>query len=255
MSAKATGSASPATTSSFSTNSAPSSCAGTRVAAGKTRSTDPAKKHAVPGDGRRGHSAAQDGNRGNQAVSRSLCLLGIAAAAIASPVLAQQPQVVDAGAAADVVTLTTKIEAVDLASRVVAVRGPLGRTVALKVDDRVKNLPQVKAGDEIVLKYVEAVAVALVKAGGGRGRTVTTPPPVSAPAGAKPGGARARQTKIVARIEKVGAQGVLLLEGPNSRYAEVKVRDPAVLKDLKVGDDVEVTFVEALVVDVATPGK
>ena len=46
--------------------------------------------------------------------------------------------------------MTAKIEAVDVANRVVTVKGPLGRTVSLKVDDRVKNLAQVKVGDEIV---------------------------------------------------------------------------------------------------------
>jgi Cu/Ag efflux protein CusF len=187
----------------------------------------------------------------------SLRLLAIATAtaAVSSAALAQPPQVVDAGAAADVVTLAARVEAVDLASRVVTVRGPLGRPVALKVDDRVRNLPRVKVGDDIVLKYVEAAAVAVAKRGDGRGSTVTTVPPVAAPTGVKPGGAVARQTKIVARIETISAQGVVLLEGPNSRYAEVKVRDPAVLEELKAGDDVQITYVEALVIDVVSPGK
>ena len=84
---------------------------------------------------------------------------------------------------------------------------------------------------------------------------MTTAPPVTAPAGAKPGAAAAQQTRIVARIDKVDPQGVVLLEGPNSRYVEVKVKDPDVLKQVKVGDDVEVTYTEAVVVDVVTPKK
>jgi Cu/Ag efflux protein CusF len=188
-------------------------------------------------------------------MKRIIRILAIAAAAIALPGFAQQPKVVDAKGAVDVTTITAKIEAVDLASRVVMVKGPLGRTVALKVDDRVKNLAQVKAGDEIVLKYMEAVSVALVRGGGGRSQTVTTAPPVTAPAGAKPGAAVAQQTKIVARVDKVDPKGVVLLEGPNSRYVEVKVKDPNVLKEIKAGDDVEVTYTEAVVVDVVTPKK
>ena len=188
-------------------------------------------------------------------MKRAIRILALAAAAVALPALAQQPQVVDARAAADVTTITAKIEAIDLANRVVTVTGPLGRTVALKVDDRVRNLAQVKAGDEIVLKYIEAVSVALVRGGAGRSQTVTTAPPVTNPAGAKPGAAVARQTKIVARIEKVGAHGVVLLEGPNARYVEVKVKDPNVLKELKAGENVEITYTEALVVDVVTPKK
>ena len=188
-------------------------------------------------------------------MNRSIRLLAVVVAAIALPALAQQPKVVDAKGAADITTITAKIEAVDVANRVVTVKGPLGRTVSLKVDDRVKNLAQVKVGDEIVVKYLEAVSVALVKSGGGRSQSVTTAPPVTAPAGAKPGAAAAQQTRIVARIDKIDPQGVVLLEGPNSRYVEVKVKDPNVLKQVKVGDDVEVTYTEAVVIDVVTPKK
>jgi hypothetical protein len=187
-------------------------------------------------------------------LNRTICVLAFAAVAVALPALAQQPQVIDAKSAADVKTITAKIEAIDLANRVVTVKGPLGRVVAIKVDDRVKNLAQVKAGDEIVLKYTEAVSVALVKSGGGRSQTTTTAP-VTAPAGAKPGAAVAQQTRIVARIEKIDPSGVVLLEGPNSRYAEVKVKDPNVLKGIKAGDDVEITYTEAIVVDVVAPKK
>ncbi len=186
---------------------------------------------------------------------QTLRMLALACAAAALPALAQQPQVVDSRSAGDVTTITAKIEAIDLASRVVTVKGPLGRTVALKVDDRVKNLPQVKVGDEIVLKYAEAVSVTLVRGGPGRSQTVTTAAPVTAPAGAKPGAAAARQTRIVARIEQISPKGVVLLEGPNARYVEVRVKDPKVINEIKVGDDVEITYIEALVVDVVTPKK
>jgi hypothetical protein len=176
--------------------------------------------------------------------------------ALAVPAAAQNAPALAARGAADVTTLTARIEAIDYASRVVAIRGPLGRTIAIKVDDRVKNLGKVKAGDEIVLTYAEALAIALIPAGAGRSETVTTPAPVTAPAGAGPGVAAAQQTRIVARIEQVdAARQVVLLEGPNARYAEVKVRDPVVFRELRVGDNVRVTFTEAVVIDVVTPKK
>jgi hypothetical protein len=182
--------------------------------------------------------------------------LGVALPAAAQQAQPAQPRVVDAAAAGDVVTLTAKIDAVDQAKRTVTVTGPLGRTVTLKVDEKVKNFAQVKAGDEIVLKYAEAISVALVKGGGGRSETVTTTGPVTAAPGAKPGAAMAQQTKIVAKVERVDdKRQVVLLEGPKGGYAEVKVKDPAVFKNVKVGDDVEVTYTEAVVIDVVTPKK
>jgi len=186
-------------------------------------------------------------------IFRFAVICGLAAAAQAS---AQNASVIAAGAAADVSTLTARVEAIDYASRVVAVKGPLGRTVALKVDDRVRNFGKVKAGDEIVLKYTEAVTIALAATGAGRSETVTAPAPVAAPAGAKPGMAAAQQTKITARIEQVdAARQVVLLEGPNARYAEVKVKDPGLFRELKAGDSVNITYTEAVVVEVVTPKK
>lgn len=189
-------------------------------------------------------------------MKRSVGPLVFAAALAAMPVVAQQPQVAGAKTAAEVTTITAKVEAIDLANRTVTVKGPLGRTVALKVDDRVKNLAQVKAGDEIVLKYFEAVSVALVKGGGAPGATAATTAPVTAPAGAKPGAAMAQQTKITARVDKVEpARQLVLLEGPGGRYAEVKVKDAGVFKTIKAGDNVDVTYTEAVVVEVVTPKK
>jgi hypothetical protein len=177
-------------------------------------------------------------------------------AAVALNAAAQTAPVAAAFGAADVTTLTAKIEAIDYASRVVAIKGPLGRTVALKVDDRVKNFGKIKAGDEIVLKYTEALTVTLTRAGAPRSATVTTAAPVAAPSGSKPGVAMAQQTKVVARIEQVDARRqVVLLEWPNARYAEVKVKDAGLFGALKVGESVEITFTEAVVVDVVTPKK
>jgi hypothetical protein len=194
---------------------------------------------------------------------KAIPAIAVAAAVFALPAFAQQaqpqapspPQVVDAKGAAEVTTLTAKIEAIDLANRVVTLKGPMGKTVALKVDDKVKNLAQVKVGDEIVLKYFEAVSVALVKnAPGGRSATTTTTGPVTTPAGGKPGAAMTQQTKIVAKVDSVDAKRqVVLLEGPGGRYAEVKVKDAKLFRDIKAGDDVDVTFTEAVVVDVVTP--
>jgi hypothetical protein len=61
--------------------------------------------------------------------------------------------------AVDTVELTAKVEAVDHKARTVTLRGPQGNTVDLKVDKRVKKFDHVKAGDEVVVRHTEAVAV------------------------------------------------------------------------------------------------
>ena len=155
-----------------------------------------------------------------------------------------------------VVTVTAKIIAIDQATRMVTLQGPSGRKVTMKVGDQVKNLAQVKAGDELVVKYAEAVSIALEKSDAGRSQTTTTTGPVTAPAGARPGIAEATQTVVVAAVQSVDAgKNMVVLEGPNGNYVEVKVQNPAVLKDVKAGDKVKATYTEAMVVEVVPAKK
>ncbi len=172
----------------------------------------------------------------------------------AMPPAAQAPKIVDAAGGSDDTTLTAKIEAVDHENRTVTLKGPMGRTETLKVDPMVKNFAQVKAGDDIVIKYAEAVSVKLEKGAVARGASMATTGPVTAPPGSKPGLAAERQTVIVAKvIELDPKRQEVLLQGPNDGYAEVKVKDPAVFNNVKVGDHVQVTYTEAVVIDVVTP--
>jgi len=168
---------------------------------------------------------------------RIAAALFAAAAAAALPLAAQQPAQVE-----DSRTITAKIESVDLVNRTVTLKGKMGRIVTLKVDPGVKNFAQVKTGDEVVLKYAEALSVKLEKSGAVRS---------AAAPGAKPAVALEQQTVIVASVEGVDPQlQEVLLKGPLGRYTEVKVKDPAVFKAVRVGDKVQITYTEALVIDV-----
>jgi hypothetical protein len=181
-------------------------------------------------------------------------VLFLAAATLA---MAQPAKIMDGAAAAEVTTVKAKVDAVDVAKREVTLTGLLGRTVTLKVGEQVKNLAQVKPGDELVLKYAEALTLELRQGGeAGREKTSTTTPMVTAPPGAKPGAAQARQVTITANVERLdAARQVALLQGPGGRYVEVKVKDPAVFKTIKVGDKVDATYTEAVLIEVVAPAK
>jgi hypothetical protein len=59
--------------------------------------------------------------------------------------------------------VTAKVEAIDPQKRTVTLRGPQGNAVTLKVDEQVQKFDQVKAGDELVVRHTEAVAIAVQK--------------------------------------------------------------------------------------------
>jgi ribosomal 50S subunit-recycling heat shock protein len=69
-----------------------------------------------------------------------------------------------AGLMARTVELTGSVESIDPKKRTVDVKGPAGNVRTFHVDKAVKNLDQIKKGDQIVLRITEAVALSVVKA-------------------------------------------------------------------------------------------
>ena len=69
-----------------------------------------------------------------------------------------------AGLMTRTVELTGTVQSVDAKKRTVAVKGPEGNVRTFHVDKAVKNFAQVTAGDQIVLRITQAVALSVVKA-------------------------------------------------------------------------------------------
>jgi Cu/Ag efflux protein CusF len=61
------------------------------------------------------------------------------------------------------IELTGTVESIDMKKRTVAVKGPAGNVRTFKVGPEAKNLGQVKKGDQVVLRYTEAVALSVTK--------------------------------------------------------------------------------------------
>jgi hypothetical protein len=64
-----------------------------------------------------------------------------------------------AGLMADTVQITANVEAINYQKRTIALKGPLGRTQTYKLSDAVQNLQQIKKGDQVVLRFMEALAL------------------------------------------------------------------------------------------------
>jgi len=152
-----------------------------------------------------------------------------------------------------VVTLTGTVEAVDMANRVVTIKGSKGRVVDLKVGDQAKNLDQVKVGDKVVAKYYESVAYRLMKPGEAEGAKAE-----QAVAGAKPGeapaGVVAEQVTVTATVEEISPKKTFVtLKGPDGKMVHVKVMDPKNIEGLKAGDKVVITYTQALAIALDKP--
>jgi Cu/Ag efflux protein CusF len=154
-----------------------------------------------------------------------------------------------------VTTLTGTVEAVDLANRVVTIKGSKGRTVELKVGEQAKNLDQVKVGDKVVAKYYESIAFRMKKPGEAEG--VTTEQAVAtAKPGEVPAGVMANQVTVTATIVDISPKKTYVtLKGPEGKTVDVKVMDPKNIEGLKVGDQVVITYTQALAIALDKPKK
>jgi hypothetical protein len=194
-------------------------------------------------------SERHEANSRSGAMIRKVLLLSAALAL--SPALAQVTKDV-----AETVTITAKVTAVDPATRTVTIVGPRGRAVSLVAGDEIKNFAQIKVGDNVNLRYTEAVSVALEPGAAGTSETQTSSGPMTAAPGAKPAVGATNKTTIVANVQSVDAAAQsVVLEGPGGKYVEVKVKDPAVFKQVKVNDKVKITYTEAVLLNVETPTK
>jgi len=149
--------------------------------------------------------------------------------------------------------VTALVQAVDLKNRVVTLTGPEGNTFSVLVDEKVKNLPQVKVGDLLAVTYYESVAVDFQKGDGIRMATVIDDSQ-RAKAGQKPGAGAFTRVTVVSNIWAVNqAKGTVLVRGPYGHFAEVKLKDPSLLTGVKVGDQMKVTFTQAVAIGFAKP--
>ncbi|WP_298933990.1 hypothetical protein [uncultured Ramlibacter sp.] len=182
----------------------------------------------------------------------------IAAALFAAVAPATQAQTLTVGGAkaqgagaivADART-TAVVESIDQTTRKVKLRGADGSVYSFTASPDVKNLAQVKAGDQVTLSHTVAVALELKKNGGATRTKTETEGAVRAKPGEAPAAAAAREIRVIADVVSIDqAKKTVRLRGPE-RTVDLKVEDPKQLADIKVGDQVEAVFIEAVAIAV-----
>jgi hypothetical protein len=153
-------------------------------------------------------------------------------------------------AAAQKVTVKAKVEAIDLANREVTLKQEDGTTETVVVSEEVKNLPQLKVGDTVTMEYFESLTLALDKTEGAAAAVSEKAAEQRAEAGQLPGGVRAQQITVVAKVTAIDAkESTATLTGPKGRSVVLEVA-PETLAKVKVGDHVNAVYTEALAVKV-----
>jgi hypothetical protein len=155
---------------------------------------------------------------------------------------------------ADLTELTATVDSVDYHKRLVTLTGPRGNTVTVKAGPQVKNLDQVKVGDQLVIQHYESVALFVRKSGEPPAATEVAAVAL-APKGQEPGGVAVDTVELSATVEAIDyAKRTVTLKGPEGRTRTIKV-DPGVerFREIKAGDEVVVRHTEAPAISVGKP--
>ena len=189
-------------------------------------------------------------------MKRSLPVVFVAAMAVAlmgeAGAQGDSSTAMPSGRAERSVSASATVEAIDMNKRILTLRREDGTTVSVQVDERVKNLPQVRVGDRVRVNYREAVAFQVRPAGELAPSTSMKEGLVTAQPGEKPAGVGTREVTMIATIVGMNPdKPSVLLRTADGDVTEVRVRDPNNLKRVNLGDKVEVTYNTALAISVA----
>ena len=189
-------------------------------------------------------------------------LIGLSA--IVVPAAAQQPSAA-AGVAvekgpgvavgASVATVSAKVVAIDKDKRLVTLQGPLGNQFRVVAGKEVRNFDQIKAGDELVVTHVEALTLELKKGGDGIRERVESQGAARAPAGTKPGMAEVNRVSVVANVVGVNARTQTVTLRGVEYTVDLRVPDKNQFKAIKVGDQVQAVYTEAVAVSMERAAK
>jgi len=121
----------------------------------------------------------------------------------------------------------------------------------------ITNFAQIKKGDHLNVSYELAVAIELIKTkSNGIRSKVETESVTSSKAGEKPAEKITNTTTVIADIVAVDRDKKLVaVKGPSGKVTTVFVKNPTLLNDVAVGEQVKVVYSDAMAASITTPKK
>jgi hypothetical protein len=156
------------------------------------------------------------------------------------------------------IQVSATVVGIEKATRTVTLKGPKGDVIDIVASDDVKNFDQIRVGDSVVARYAQALTLELKKTKGVAGASVAEEAMKAKP-GERPAVAGARQVTVLADVVAVDPKAsTITLKGASGKRVTLDVQNPDQFKVVKKGDQVEVTYTEAMALSVepaAAPKK
>jgi len=145
-------------------------------------------------------------------------------------------------------TISATVEAINTATRTLTMKGPKGNYVDVVVPDSVQRFASIKVGDTLTARYYENLVIR--KKQPGEPDVDTSGEGVTKGGIEKPARTAAKQRTITATITALDPKvPSITLSGPNNWTYSARIEDKKVLTQVKVGDKVDLTWTEALLLE------
>jgi hypothetical protein len=148
--------------------------------------------------------------------------------------------------------VTATVEAIEASTRTVTLKKDDGTYVTTVAPDTFKQFSTLKIGDKVQARYYENLVLRVKKPGE---KDVDTAQAAVTPS-VTTGGTQAKQRTITATITAIDDKAPsITFSGPNGWKYSSRVEDRKALAQVKVGDKVDITWTEALLVSIESPAK
>jgi hypothetical protein len=190
------------------------------------------------------------------------CAVALAAPAIAQapakePMTAERTSTPGTVAGGEVEQVSATVTAVDVEKRLITLKGPKGQTETMKVGPEVINLPQVKVGDKVQVRFYRGFALQFLPPGTPAPAPAATGSVTAAAPGEKPAGEAKVNVVATVTIKSIDMKTrIVELQGEGGNVYRVKAGKDVQIDKVKAGDKLLATYSEGLAVEVvAAPAK
>jgi hypothetical protein len=150
--------------------------------------------------------------------------------------------------------VTVTVVALEQSSRTMTFRDDKGIYEILEAPPVMKAFDSLKVGDTITVRYYQNVVIRLKKPG--EPAVDVDSAALTRGAGERPAGTAARQRTITATVTAMDPKTqAVTVSGPNGYVYSRQVADKKAFAQLKVGDRLDMTWTDALLISVASPKK
>lgn len=147
------------------------------------------------------------------------------------------------------ITVTVEVVAIEQGSRTMTVKDDKGIYETVQAPAGMTRFSELKVGDKVTLRYYENVVVRLKKPG--EAAVDVDSAALTRTPGSAPGGTAAIQRTITVVVTAMDpTTNAVAVRGPNGYVYSRKVADQKTFAMLKVGDQLEMTWTEALLISV-----